>query len=350
MSVERKSLHTYSIYYLKKMKRLTFLSIVLLLFAGSMLGQTIVMIDGIPRDTTFTLHRAYVKEKKNRAYIEMALPQLPSNVAAYENIVYSKPKKDRELLLNLYRPKDNKKYPALIMVFGGGWSSGNLWMEVPMAQQIAKQGYVTIPVEYRLSPEDTYPAAVYDLKTAVRWARANAEKYGIDTSRIAISGCSAGGQLAALIGITNGQAIYEDKREYAEYASTIQAVINIDGVTDMTKAELANNKIPVDKSKPLPAAVRWLGPIEENHDKWIEASSLYHITRQSPPICFINSIIPRFHDGRDEAIEKMNQYNIYSEVHEIPDTPHPFWLFKPWFEVNVNYMVGFLDKVFKNKD
>lgn len=332
------------------MKRSVFLSIVLLLFTGNIQGQKIVMIDGIPRDTTFTLHSAYVKEKKHRNYIEKVLPELPPNVVAYENIAYSKPQENRELLLNVYRPNDNKTYPALIMVFGGGWSSGSLWMQVPMAQQIAGQGYVTIPVEYRLSPEATYPAAVYDLKTAVRWARAHAGTYGIDTSRIAISGCSAGGQLAALAGITNGQADYEDKREYAEYISTVQAVINIDGVTDMTKAELANNKIALGRDKPLPAAIRWLGSIQENYDNWIAASSVYHITRQSPPICFINSSIPRFHDGRDEAIERMNRYNIYSEVHEIPDTPHPFWLFRPWFEVNVNYMVGFLDKIFKTKD
>lgn len=332
------------------MKRSVFLSIVLLLFTGNIQGQKIVMIDGIPRDTTFTLHSAYVKEKKHRDYIEKVLPELPPNVVAYENIAYSKPQENRELLLNVYRPNDNKTYPALIMVFGGGWSSGSLWMQVPMAQQIAGQGYVTIPVEYRLSPEATYPAAVYDLKTAVRWARAHAGTYGIDTSRIAISGCSAGGQLAALTGITNGQADYEDKREYAEYTSTVQAVINIDGVTDMTKAELANNKIALGRDKPLPAAIRWLGSIQENYDNWVAASSVYHVTRQSPPICFINSSIPRFHDGRDEAIEKMNRYNIYSEVHEIPDTPHPFWLFRPWFEVNVNYMVGFLDKIFKTKD
>jgi len=309
-----------------------------------------IVIDGIPRDTSFTLNSAYLKEKKNSPYIKKVEPNLPAGVRAFENITYSKPYENRKLLLNVYRPDNNKKYPALIMVFGGGWSSGSLWMQVPMAQQIAGKGYVTIPVEYRLSPEAGYPAAVYDLKTAVRWARANAGTYGIDTTQIAISGCSAGGQLAALVGITNGQPAYEDKTEYPEYSSDIQAVINIDGVTDFMKAELANNQTALAKNKKAPAAIRWLGTIEENKQNWIAASSVNHVTRKSAPICFINSSFPRFHDGRDETIRKLNQFNICSEIHEIPDTPHPFWLFEPWFDTNVEYMVSFLDKMFKNKE
>lgn len=313
-----------------------------------MFGQD-VMIDGILRDTTFTLHSAYIKAKKDRPYIEKVLSELPSGVDAYENIVYSEPYENRELLLNLYRPSDNVKYPALIMVFGGGWSSGSLQMQIPMAQQISKQGYVTIPVEYRLSPEDKYPAAVYDLKTAVRWAKANAEKYNIDTTRIAISGCSAGGQLAALTGTTNGQSEYENKNEYSDCSSIVHAVINIDGISDFTvESNLQSVAESVEKNK-MPASVKWLGgTIKEKRENWMAASSVYHVTAQSVPICFINSSIPRFHDGRDEIIEKLKAYNIYSEVHTIPDTPHPFWLFKPWFETNVNYMVAFLDKMFKS--
>lgn len=324
-----------------------FIIIVCFLFVQSISGQDFPLIDGIPRDTSFTLRSAYIKEKKNRPYIKEVLPSLPDGVVAFESIVYSKPKENRNLVLNLYRPADNEKYPVLIMVFGGGWSSGSLWMEVPMAQQIAKHGYVTIPVEYRLSPEDKYPAAVYDLKTAVRWVRTNADEYGMDTTRIAISGCSAGGQLAALVGTTNRQSEYEDRKEYTAHSSNVQAVINVDGVTDFLKAELANNKKTVSDNKKTPAGVRWLGDFEANRENWIGASSVYHVTANSAPICFINSSIPRFHDGRDEMIEKLSLYNIYSEVHEISDTPHPFWLFEPWFDINIGYMVGFLNKMFK---
>lgn len=332
------------------MKQLLILTFILSCMNINISYSQEVVIDGIPRDTSFTLHSAYMKAKKERPYIEKVLPELPDGVKAFENIVYSRPGKDRELVLNIYRPDNEKKYPGLIMVFGGGWSSGSLWMQVPMAQQIAKQGYITIPVEYRLSPEAKYPSAVHDLKTAVRWARANADKYGIDTTKIAISGCSAGGQLAGLIGTTNGQSKYEDKFEYSDFSSEVQAVINIDGISDFTvESNLKSVAESLSKNK-VPASVKWLGgTIQEKRDNWISASSVFHVREKSAPICFINSSIPRFHDGRDEMREKLNHYNIYTEVHEIPDTPHPFWLFRPWFDTNVSYMVNFLDKIFKNK-
>jgi pectinesterase len=59
--------------------------------------------------------------------------------------------------------------------------------------------------------------------------------------------------------------------------------------------------------------------------------------------------LPRFHAGRDEGIEKMKKLGIYSEVHTIPDTPHPFWLFHPWFDEAFGYIVTFLDKQLKEK-
>lgn len=307
-----------------------------------------VLIDGIPRDTSFTLHSAYVKAQKQYPFIRKVIADNNPQIKTFEGVVYSKPSSERSLHVNVYRPNDSIKYPALLMVHGGGWNSGDLNLQVPMAQKIAEQGYVTIPVEYRLSPEAIYPAAVYDLKAAIRWIRANADYYGIDTSKIAISGCSAGGQLAGLIGTTNGQDEYENKVEYPDFSSRVHAVINIDGISDFTvPAAVENANNTVEKGK-MSASVKWLGgTFDQNKDNWIAASSVYHVTSQSAPICFINSSTPRFHDGRDEIIEKLSEYNIYTEVHSIPDTPHPFWLFDPWFDINVGYMIDFLDRQFK---
>lgn len=324
-------------------------SIILLCICASMVQAQNIVIDSIPRDTSFTVYSAYTKELKKRPYIGIAKPQLPENVKAIENIPYSNPSPNRNLNLNIYRPDDECRYPALLMVHGGGWSSGSLSMQIPMAQQIAAKGYVTIPVEYRLSPEALYPASVYDLKTAVRWVRANAEEYGIDTTKIAISGCSSGGHLAMLIGMTNFQAVYEGNGEYAEYQSNVHAVINIDGISDFSTDELDAARESLSKNK-IPASIKWLGATyEEDKNRWEEASPVNNITADSAPVCFINSSIPRFHGGRDEAIQKLSAYNIYSEVYTLDDTPHPFWLFHPWFESTVSYTVDFLDKMLKMK-
>jgi hypothetical protein len=61
---------------------------------------------------------------------------------------------------------------------------------------------------------------------------------------------------------------------------------------------------------------------------------------------FINSSIPRFHAGRNDMIKKLDQYGIYSEVQEFPDTPHPFWFFQPWFNPMMDFTITFLNKVF----
>lgn len=183
------------------MKYMKFLLFFMFCYSSSIAQN--VIINGIPRDTSFTVHSAYVKALKNYPQIQIVSPQLPENVREIENVTYSTLKSGRNLNLNIYRPKNDEKYPALLMVHGGGWSSGDLSLQIPMAQRIASKGYVTVPVEYRLSPESQFPAAVFDLKIAIRWIRANAEIYGIDTTKIAISGCSAGGQLAMLVGMTN---------------------------------------------------------------------------------------------------------------------------------------------------
>lgn len=327
------------------MRYLLFLTLCFL-FSGNAYCQTVI-IDGIPRDTSFTVYSTYIKESKKRPHIQIVTPQKNKDIIAKEKVIYSQPNRNRNLHLNIYRPDDNKKYPALLLVHGGGWNSGDLTLQIPLAQAVAAKGYVAMPVEYRLSPEAIYPAAVHDLKNAIRWIRANADKYNIDTTKIAISGCSAGGQLAALIGTTNGQKNYENQSEYSEYSTTVHAVINIDGISDFTVPEaLENVNASLAKNK-IPASVKWLGgSFDDNKETWIEASSVYHVTESSAPICFINSSIPRFHDGRDEIIEKLNKYNIYTEVHTIEDTPHPFWLLHPWFDTTVKYMVDYLEKIF----
>ena len=316
-----------------------------LLCSATLFCQDIV-VKGIPRDTTYNLHDTFIRQQRYHPFIKERTSKLPAGVKAYENIIYSRPNEGRELLLNIYRPDNKKSYPVLLMVHGGGWSSGTLSLQIPMAEQIALKGYVTIPVEYRLSPEAKYPAAVYDLKTAVRWIRANAEKYGIDTSFIAISGCSAGGQLAALIGTTNLQEAYEEKKEYKGYLSSVDAVVNIDGCTDFTVETALQDIEKSIQNNRLPASVKWFGgTINVKRDLWIAASPVFHVTQNSAPICFINSGVARFHDGMDDIIKKLNTYDIYSEIHTLPESPHTFWLYDPWFEPTVNYATDFMAKM-----
>jgi pectinesterase len=303
---------------------------------------------GAPCDTSFTVNNTATKVLKQYPHAKVVVARIPVGVAALENVIYAKDGV-RELHLDLFAPvkKSTKGYPGVILIHGGGWRSGYRQMEWPMAQRLAAKGYVTATVEYRLSTEALYPAGIHDLKAAIRWMRANAAKYNINPRRIAVYGGSAGGELAAFLGTTGDLKKFEGSLGDLHQSSRVQAVVDIDGILDFTDpAESAKDSVPEKPS----AGKAWFGAsFKDNPDLWREASPINYISKNTAPILFVNSSLPRFHAGRDEGIEKMKKLGIYSEVHTIPDTPHPFWLFHPWFDEAFGYIVTFLDKQLKEK-
>ena len=299
-----------------------------------------------PRDTSFTVHSAFMYARKSHPAISIARPAMPATVQASYNLTYCT-LGARRLQLDIFYPKATrrKKYPAVLLIHGGGWRSGDRSQHVPMAQQLAARGYVTVTAEYRLSPEALYPAAVNDLKAAIRWLRANAGQYPLDTSKIAVWGFSAGGQLAALVGTTNGDKQLEGSQCHTSHSSSVQAIVDVDGVLAFIHPESREG----DDRKSLSAGTQWFGAsTAEKPQLWQQASSLHHVTAHTPPIAFINSAVPHMHAGRDDMAKQLAAFHIYYEVHALPDTPHTFPLFHPWFVPTLNYTAAFLDKVFKH--
>jgi acetyl esterase/lipase len=310
---------------------------------------TFVMAAGqnkpIPRDTSYTPYQVWQQNIKKFPGARIAYPHLPDGVKAYENLVYATlhntPYGERELHLDLFKPDKPGSYPVLVMIHGGGWRSGNKSMQVPMAQRIAGQGFVTAAVEYQLSLEAQYPAAVYNIKAAIRWLKENADRFGIDTSKVAISGCSAGGQLAALVGMTNGISKFEGNQGLTACSSHVNAVIDIDGVVDF----LAPSSLNLVR-KPNSADISWFGgSFTEKPEIWKEASAIFYINPKSVPVLFINSGFSRFHSGQDEMIGMMKEYYIYTEVHKFDIQLHPFWLLHPWMEPTTDYITDFMKRI-----
>jgi len=301
----------------------------------------------VPRDTSFALYSTFIKNKKKYPEISMVSEQLPKGVKLKKDITYCSIGQ-RALKLDVFYPaKGTKVLPAIVLVHGGGWRSGDRSQNIALAEQLARSGYVAVNAEYRLSTEALYPAAVHDLKAAVRWARTNAKSYKIDTSKIAILGFSAGGQLASLIGTTNGNKHFEGGDDCCRnVSSAVQAIVDLDGTLAFVHPESGEG----DDSKGKSAASLWFGFSKaEKPELWHEAGALNHVSRGTPPMLFINSSVARMHAGRDDMIKKLNEYKIYSEVHTFPDAPHVFPLFHPWFNDTVKFTVAFLDKVLKGK-
>jgi acetyl esterase/lipase len=142
----------------------------------------------------------------------------------------------------------------------------------------------------------------------------------------------------SLVGLTYGT----DKAETPP-RNRIHAIINIDGVMDFTCEEA--RKYEDDPTREVTSAGKWFGGrYVEKPEIWKEASPVYHVNENSPPILFLNSSQPRFHAGRDEVIKKLDMFSIYSEVHTFDDAPHCFWLFDPWFERTGTLVVEFLEE------
>jgi pectinesterase len=230
-----------------------------------------------------------------------------------------------------------------MIIHGGGWRSGNRTQHYPLAQRLADLGYVCFTPEYRLSTEALYPAAVYDLKAALRWIHTNAKKYNVDTSKIAVLGFSAGGQLAALLGTTVDKQKFDGKDCNNRFSSAVQAIIDLDGTLSFVHSESGEG----DDSKKISAATYWFGySKKDNYTLWEEASPLTYVGKNTPPTLFINSSVDRMHAGRNDFIKVLNANNIYSEVKTFTDAPHSFPLFDPWFEPTVKYIDEFLKRVF----
>jgi acetyl esterase/lipase len=276
-------------------------------------------------DTSYTIQSTFAKDRKKFPFIQIAKVNKDKRVVEEQEIVY-KEIDSRALHLDVFYKKSKKLNPAVALVHGGGWKSGNKSQMESLGNAMATKGYSCFAVEYRLSPEAQYPAAVLDIKEAIQFIRMNALKYNVDATKIAILGCSSGGQLASLIGTTNSTS-----------ASSVQAIIDMDGILAFKHPESQEGKV----------AGLWLGgDYESIPEIWKEASALTHVDQNTPPILFINSDMPRFHAGRTEMIEILNKYNIYNEVKTIPNAPHSFWFFDPWFATTVDYSVQFLNRIF----
>jgi pectinesterase len=297
------------------------------------------------RDTSYSNYSAYENTKKTHPKIKLITEFKNSGVAEARNLIYTKITK-RELLTDVFYPKEKNKnnHIAIIIIHGGGWRTGNRTQHYPLAQKLASLGYVCFTPEYRLSTEALFPAAVYDLKAVIRWIKENAGKYSIDTSRVVAMGFSAGGELAAFLGVTGNMPLFEGTNGQPGTATNVNAVVDMDGILSFTHPESGEG----DDSKRISAATYWFGYPRKGHEKiWEAGSSLSYVGKYTPPTLFLNSSVDRMHAGREDYIKVLNSYNTYSETHAFEGSPHGFPLFDPWFEPMVNYIDAFLKKVFK---
>lgn len=165
----------------------------------------------------------------------LALAWILAPVPVDMNIVYAKPGGE-EVMMDIHQPRLDAdtvtKAPAVVLIHGGGWIAGQRSDIGHVASKLAEQGFVVANISYRLAPKHKFPAFMHDAQTAVRFLRANSEKYGIDPNRIGSMGFSAGAHMAVMLGTTES---WESKGEFSAFSSKVKAVFNVFGPIDMSK-------------------------------------------------------------------------------------------------------------------
>ncbi|MEX2288275.1 MAG: alpha/beta hydrolase [Planctomycetaceae bacterium] len=263
---------------------------------------------------------------------------IPDDAEYTEGIEYGEAE-GKSLQLDMYRPKNlTKKVPALIFIHGGGWKQGKRSDYRYHCLRFAKRGYVVTSVSYRLVQDEPFPAAIQDVKCAVRWLRANAAKYNVDPDKLAVLGGSAGGHLSMMVGYSSDVPELEGSGGNPGVSSRVQAVVNFYGPTDLTTEYARKHDVVrgffANKS------------YEEVPEQYRLASPMTHVTSDDPPTLIfqgtIDELVPV--EQADMLAKKLEQVGVPYVYDRLAGWPHSMDLAQ-----NVNdhccwYIEHFLDR------
>ncbi len=249
---------------------------------------------------SLTEHLRFLSKQKDESNQKdfRVLPNLP--YAGTQN-----PRQTLDLVLPT-NPSGKKKLPLIIWIHGGGWKNGDKRSglsphRLPAIVQTGK--YIGASIGYRLSGEAIWPAQIHDCKAAIRWLRANAEKYGFDPDKIIAWGSSAGGHLVSMLGVSHGVKELDGKiGNYTDQSSRVHAVINYYGPSALLQMDDHPSKI-IHNAPDSPESQLIGGPIQKNRKKTKQASPLHHISKD-------DSIFIHFH-GTDDPLVPFHQSVIF---------------------------------------
>jgi acetyl esterase/lipase len=243
-----------------------------------------------------------------RAHPQIASPQssaapptTPASGAFEENVVYATVN-GTALHLDVYEPPDrgNQTRPGIILIHGGSWTGFDKSTMSGMGRFLSRSGFIAFAVDYRLfkGTENRWPAQLDDVQRVVRWVRANAAKYGVNSDRIGAFGHSAGAQLASLLGMENTRD--NSDAALAKYSSKVQAVVDVSGPSDFTTDHDADGDAFL---------TRFLGGDEATHpDLWKDASPVFHVAKDNAPFLIV-------HGTKDEEVRISQSQELYDKLH-----------------------------------
>ena len=298
---------------------------------GSWLGLLVLFADGNRAAKSFKQALAGIAPVPNEKPVPRRQVVLPFSkrrhgVEVTRNLEYRRVA-GTVLELDVVAPtEDGSKRPAILQIHGGSWVMGDKreqgW---PLLSHLAANGWVCFNLNYRLSPGATFPDHLIDLKAGLAWIREHAAEWNIDPSFIAVTGGSAGGHLAALMGLTANDPEYQPGFEEAD--TSVQAAVPIYGVYDFT-SRLGTNRLPFwyrRLERQIMKAFR-----DEEPDKFRRASPIERIHPDAPPFFIIHGdrdTLAPVEEARDfaDALRKISTAPVLYA--ELAGAQHAFDLF-----------------------
>lgn len=211
----------------------------------------------------------------------------------WRELFFACPEGFRPLTMSVRVPPGAVAPPLVVYIHGGGWMMGHpnaahpVIANMEIDRTLAAAGYAVAKISYRLSSEAIFPAQIHDCKAAIRYLRRHAATLGIDATRIAALGGSAGGHLALLLGLDLPAELEGDVGTTGE-SSGVSAVVNWYGVGDLTTIEAQSTLAEaLDHGAPMSPVARLLGgALAERRDKARTASPITYVNERAAP-CLI---------------------------------------------------------------
>jgi len=239
-------------------------------------------------------------------------------VTAITPIVVGEVKRDIEYcdgqLLDYYQPRvtASERSPVVLYIHGGGWVMNDKASEtdqLALIDNLRDSGFAVASINYRKVPDGYYPTAVENALCAVRFLRAQADTYAVDSDNIMVYGFSAGGYLAASVGTLPDNSVHETA-EYAGYSSRVNAVISLAGLFDFTDGLNIGNQERID---------RFLNGADP-----LEAEITTHVTPDDPPFLLIHGMADQYVplDQDYGLMQVLEQHGVPYEQVLVTDADH----------------------------
>jgi len=263
-----------------------------------------------------------------------------SEVKIDEDIVVARAG-DRNLMVDVFRPaRPSGLVPGILFLPGGSWFTANRSsIKDRFGVPLAEKGYVCVVGEYRVASEAPWPAQIQDVKTIIRWMRANSSKWGINPSEIVAAGKSAGGHLALLAAATQGVREFEGNVGNVGVSSEVCAVVGVAPVVDISWAVGRDDLAPLLGKDPTPEMIMSASPIE-------------NVQRDNPPTLLIQGTSDnRVHHSMTVSMyQKLEQAGVPVDLHLYAGQDHSFESDPKFIQAIVGAIDLFLSRFLRIKD